>query len=293
VIVDGERLANSIQVTGQTVSDVDLRTILDAWNEATSRLQATHELLRAEVSRLTDELEVKNRELARRNRLADLGQMSSHVAHEVRNGLVPIRLYAGLLRRKTLDNLALTDLHHQMASGITALETVVNDLLQFAADRRPARRRLDATNILREVAEQLAPQCAAQGIVCEVGNDSAPCEADGDMLRRACLNLALNALDVMPQGGSLRLEAVAADDGCEVRICDSGPGISDDLRARIFEPFFTTKNTGTGLGLAIVSHIIELHGGGVAIEDNHPCGSVFRLIIPNITVGMQVHERAA
>src|SRR6187401_3791875 len=83
-----------------TLAELDLQTILQAWNSATERLQQTHELLRAEVKRLTDELEAKNRELARQNRLADLGQMASHVAHEVRNGLVPMKLYLDLLTRR-------------------------------------------------------------------------------------------------------------------------------------------------------------------------------------------------
>ncbi len=73
--------------------------MLEAWHEATDRLQQTHEVLQREVRRLSDELEVKNRELARKNRLADLGQMASHVAHEVRNSLVPFTLYLSLLRR--------------------------------------------------------------------------------------------------------------------------------------------------------------------------------------------------
>ena len=79
----------------------ELETILAAWHEATERLQRTHEALRGEVARLSDELEAKNRELARRNRLADLGQMASHVAHEVRNSLLPMKLYLSLLRRQT------------------------------------------------------------------------------------------------------------------------------------------------------------------------------------------------
>ncbi len=80
------------QPTMQTApcSDVELQVVLEAWHTATSRLQETHETLRHEVKRLTDELEIKNRELARKNRLADLGQMASHVAHELRNGLVPL-----------------------------------------------------------------------------------------------------------------------------------------------------------------------------------------------------------
>ena len=75
-----------------------LAALLSAWQTATDRLQQTHQILREEVKRLTDELEIKNRELARKNRLADLGQMAAHVAHEVRNSLVPMTLYLSLLR---------------------------------------------------------------------------------------------------------------------------------------------------------------------------------------------------
>src|SRR5919106_3007737 len=81
-----------------------LSVILEAWQTATTRLQQTHESLRAEVRRLTDELEIKNRELARKNRLADLGQIASHVAHEVRNNLVPVTLYMSLLRRRVSED---------------------------------------------------------------------------------------------------------------------------------------------------------------------------------------------
>src|SRR5271156_6739489 len=81
-------------------SSADLQTVLAAWHGATLRLEQTHAALRAEVGRLTDELEVKNLELARKNRLADLGQMASHIAHEVRNNLVPVSLYTSLLRRR-------------------------------------------------------------------------------------------------------------------------------------------------------------------------------------------------
>ena len=86
------------QISPQTVTD--LETVLAAWQDATTRLEQTHVALREEVRRLTDELEAKNRELARKNRLADLGQMASHVAHEVRNNLVPVTLYLSLLRRR-------------------------------------------------------------------------------------------------------------------------------------------------------------------------------------------------
>src|SRR5688500_3965798 len=85
-------------------ADSDLETVLAAWHSATLRLEQTHAALQAEVCRLTDELEVKNRELARKNRLADLGRIASHIAHEVRNSLVPVRLYVSLLERRLAED---------------------------------------------------------------------------------------------------------------------------------------------------------------------------------------------
>ena len=111
--------------------------MLAAWHDATLRLEQTHEALRGEVRRLTDELEVKNRELARKNRLADLGQMASHVAHEVRNNLVPVSLYLSLLRRRLSDDSGSLDMLDKIEAGFTALDATVNDLLHFTADRDP------------------------------------------------------------------------------------------------------------------------------------------------------------
>src|SRR5205823_2012750 len=100
--------------------------ILAAWHNATVRLEQTHEALRGEVRRLTAELEVKNRELARKNRLADLGQMASHVAHEVRNNLVPVSLYLSLLRRRIAEDRENTEVLDMVETGLRALDTMVN-----------------------------------------------------------------------------------------------------------------------------------------------------------------------
>src|SRR5690242_4171629 len=99
--------------------ELDLQTIFSAWNEATDRLQRTHEALRSEVRRLSDELEAKNLELARKNRLADLGQMASHVAHEVRNSLVPMKLYLSLLKRRIDDDRGSVDVLDKVMAGFT------------------------------------------------------------------------------------------------------------------------------------------------------------------------------
>ena len=268
--------------------DADLQTILAAWNEATDRLQRTHEALREEVRRLSDELEAKNRELARKNRLADLGQMASHVAHEVRNSLVPMKLYLSLLRRRIAGDRGSLDVLDKVTSGFTALEVTVGDLLHFSSQRDPDRRPVSVRRLLEEVRQSLAPQLEAQDIETDVDCPSElVAHADPDMLRRAVLNLVLNALDVLPDGGQLTLAAVKTPQGIEIEVADSGPGVSPTLLDRLFEPFFTTKSSGTGLGLAIVERIAAAHGGRAAVTNCPEGGAAFTLILPQIAPAME------
>ena len=261
--------------------NADLEAVLAAWHAATLRLEQTHGVLREEVRRLTDELEVKNRELARKNRLADLGQVASHVAHEVRNNLVPVTLYLSLLRRRISQDPASLEVLDKVAAGCGALDATVNDLLQFTSDRDPRLQTFFLRKLIEDVCASLAPQLSAQDIETDVDvPKELPVTADQEMLRRALLNLVLNALDAMPDGGTLTVTSVSTPRGLELEIADSGAGLSDDVRARAFEPFFTTKRGGTGLGLAIVYRIAEVHGGDVRAVNCPEGGAAFTLRIP-------------
>jgi signal transduction histidine kinase len=265
----------------QLDANADLQTVLAAWHGATLRLEQTHEALRQEVRRLTDELESKNRELARKNRLADLGQMASHVAHEVRNSLVPVTLYLSLLRRRLSEDPMSRELLDKLATGFTALDATVNDLLHFTAERDPQRRQFSIRQLVDEVLQSLAPQLEAQGIGVEI--DVPPkhqVSADRDMLRRCILNLSLNAIDAMSDGGELVVTSYSGPQGLELEIADSGPGLSDEVRRRMFEPFFSTKSSGTGLGLAIVCRIAEVHAGELTASNCPEGGAAFTLRIP-------------
>jgi signal transduction histidine kinase len=257
-----------------------LETVLAAWHTATVRLEQTHEALRAEVHRLTDELEEKNRELARKNRLSDLGQMAAHVAHEVRNKLVPVTLYLSLLRRRIQGDGdgAVLD---KIEAAFTDLEATVNDLLSFTTDRKPRVQRFSLAELVEAVCESLGPQLAAQRI--EVVTEFAPLRpitADRNMVHRAVLNLVLNALDAMPGGGTLTFRASESRRGVELAIADTGQGIDADARRRMFEPFYSTKAGGTGLGLAIVSRVAEVHGGEVFADSRPGQGATFTMRIP-------------
>ena len=268
---------------------VDLESVLEAWQTATQRLQQTHRTLSEEVRRLTDELEVKNRELARKNRLADLGQMASHVAHECRNSLMPIILYLSLLRRRLEHDGESIQIVEKIESGFTALEATVNDLLHFASDRDPDWCLFDVRSGVVELCDSLAPQLAAQGTELELQIEkSTKLEADKNMIRRTILNLVLNALDVMPNGGTLSIACQRTAGGVELTVADTGPGVSEEVHARLFEPFVTTKSEGTGLGLAIVERIAAVHGGEAACDNRADGGASFTLRIPN-----RVVEKAA
>ena len=268
-----------------SAKEVDLEAVLNAWHTATLRLERTHETLFAEVARLNNELEIKNRELARKNRLADLGQMASHVAHEVRNNLVPVSLYMSLLRRRLSDDSGSLDILAKIEAGFTALEATVSDLLSFTAHRQPQWQTFLVGDLVNEVCDSLEPQLEAQMI--DVDIDVPPntlLSADREMIRRAVLNLVLNAIDAMKDGGTLVITSYDSARGFELEIADSGPGLSDDVKRRAFEPFYSTKQNGTGLGLAIVYHVAEAHGGTVTAMNCPEGGAAFTIKIPRRTM---------
>lgn len=259
----------------------DLEAVLAAWHTATLRLERTHETLCGEVARLTKELELKNRELARKNRLADLGQMASHVAHEVRNNLVPVSLYLSLLRRRLSDDAGSLDILAKVEAGFTALDVTVNDLLNFTAHRNPQWQTFLVGDLVEEVCQSLEPQLDAQCI--DVDIDVPPntlLTADREMVRRALLNLILNSVDVMPEGGDLVITSYDGAQGFELEVADSGPGLSQEEQRRVFEPFYSTKQNGTGLGLAVVYHVAEAHGGTVTAANCPEGGAAFTIRFP-------------
>jgi len=287
VSMDKNPLAELVNSDGE----INLEKLLAAWQSAIERLQGTHETLRQQVQRLTDELETKNRELARKSRLADLGQMAAHVAHEVRNGLMPTTLYLSLLKRHLENDVEGRQIVEKIDAGFTALDATVNDLLHFTSDRDPATQWFSLGKLIEELCDSLRPQMAAQDIVAGIDIPKhALVFADQEMLRRAVLNLILNAIDVMPQGGELTITSWQGKNGFELEVADTGPGLPDDVQDHLFEPFFSTKSGGTGLGLTIASRIAEVHGGNITAMNCPDGGAAFTLRIPPQT---QTQEAAA
>lgn len=280
----------------QTTLDItqrerELAAIIEAYNQVTERLKSSHEQLGSEVRRLREELTLKSRQLRRRERLAALGEMAAGVAHEIRNPLGGIRLFASLLEKDLADKPESMQLAVKIGQGVRALETIVADILEFSRPCEPQPRRVLLSAVAAQALELCEGKAAGAGVRLEQDEqlDGVELATDGTMLGRALLNLALNAVDaaasakVSPAGETPMVRiGLGADTGERVcvTVSDTGPGIPADLMDRIFNPFFTTKDSGTGLGLAIVHQIAEALGGTIQAANRNGGGAVFTLSVP-------------
>jgi len=293
--------------------ELELGAIIDAYNRVTERLKHSHDTLTVEVRRLHEQLKQKDEELRRRERLAALGEMAAGMAHEIRNPLGGILLYAQMLENDTRDRPDACALAEHIAAACRKLDEIVADILAFA-DRCELRlQRVSVVDLVGEVVELLRSVWTTTG--CEVAvvkpHADIVVDADGAQLRRALLNVICNAVEAAGAGGhvGVALETCTDDGGFDaprglksaaretrgeapdsepdarqyvrVDVSDDGPGVPEQLRQRIFDPFFTTKDSGTGLGLAIVHRIVEMHGGRVTVGEAEVGGAKFSILLPS------------
>jgi signal transduction histidine kinase len=267
-----------------TPREFELAGIIDAYNRVTEKLKQSHETLTREVRRLRTQLREKDRELERRERLAALGEMAAGVAHEVRNPLGGILLYAQMLEKDLNGQNGPRRMAEQIASAARKLDEIVADILAFAGRCEPQCRPLRLRPVIEEVVQLLRPRWATAS--CTVDSHwNLPddiIEADATQLQRALLNLIANAIEAAGSSGRVSIHVGPDDDPdrpIRIRVSDNGPGVPPELRDRIFNPFFTTKDSGTGLGLAIVHRIVELHNGRIALAERDG-GATFVLSLP-------------
>lgn len=253
----------------------ELGRIIMAYSEVTDRLQQSHDQLTRTVDHLRGELSEKNRLLERKNRLAALGEMAAGMAHEIRNPLGGIQLYASLLAKDVEDRMESHQLVTKISSGVKRLESIVSQVLQFSGDIRIERTDCDLSEIVSNSIE-LAIHARRKGeaVKCDIiGPRQLPVCIDGNLIGQSILNLALNGIEAMEAGGTLRIEFFAPPSGSDAKqfhliLRDEGPGIPQAVLDRIFNPFFTTKDSGTGLGLSIVHRIVEAHDGTIFALNN-------------------------
>lgn len=260
----------------------ELKEMLDAYNEVTNRLHASHETLTGEVQRLRSELATANAALQRSKRLAALGEMAAGIAHEIRNPLGSISLYTGMLVEDLKDQPELLEQARKILTCVRGANGIVNDVLSFANEIKVRATLVEVEQLVIRALDTLKPVISTTGVEVQLDVESGlEIQCDIELMNQVLTNLMQNALQAMGDDGVLGIEARAEDGQCVIVISDTGPGIKEADIDRIFNPFFTTRHTGTGLGLAIVHRIIDAHGGTITVHnDSQQGGAVFTVLMP-------------
>jgi signal transduction histidine kinase len=218
------------------------------------------------------------------DRLATVGQLVAGVAHEINEPLGSILGFAQLALKggDAVDN-AVQDLNKIVASCLQARE-IVNKLKIFARQTPIDRRWVSVADVVAEAISFVRGRCASQGIelIQQSEGEVYNTEADPIQLKQVIVNLAVNAVQAMPDGGTLTVRTGANQDGLFIEVTDTGPGMTEDVLKQIFNPFFTTKDVGegTGLGLSVVHGIVNAHGGEIDVASVEGKGSKFTVHIP-------------
>jgi signal transduction histidine kinase len=214
-------------------------------------------------------------------RLAAVGRLSAGLAHEIRNPIAAMRLKAenamasrDVLRKDT----SLEAILQQIAR----LDALLRDLLEMTQARDPKFADVELPSFLQRTVEAHRELAAEKDLTLKIGtpelHNRLPC-FDPSQMQRALDNLILNAIQNTPAGGSVVVDAFQRDGNLLLRVADTGPGVSDEIRDRLFEPFATTRSDGTGLGLAIVREIARNHGGDVRLVTTGS-GATFEIEVP-------------
>jgi two-component system sensor histidine kinase FlrB len=211
-----------------------------------------------------------------------LVEMSALLAHEIRNPLGSLELFAGLLAESSLEGESRRWIEHVQA-GLRTLSSTVNNVLDLHNDPSPESARIDAGELLGWAYDFLMPLAHQARVEIQVINGLAgvPIHADRHLLEQVLLNLALNAFHFMPGGGWLSIRGVnRGPAGIEIEVRDTGPGIPEGDLPRIFEAGFSTRPGSSGLGLAVCRRILEQHGGKIAVESRPGYGASFTISLP-------------
>lgn len=211
-----------------------------------------------------------------RARLSSLGELSAGIAHELRNPLGVIAGYTKLLSKK-IDS-SLTPTVDAISREIIVMDRIISDFLSFAKPAELNISDIDLKTIIENCVTAVTGERGNIKLNLDI-NGLPVIKGDEVFLRQAFTNLIQNAVEAMPQGGKLTINASSKRDFLDVAISDTGHGIAENIMDKIFLPFFTTKENGTGLGLAIVHKIVVSHGGNIFVDSNDK-GTIFRIRFP-------------
>jgi two-component system sensor histidine kinase PilS (NtrC family) len=221
-------------------------------------------------------------EMKQAEKMATIGELSSNIAHEIRNPLASLKSSVEMLKEDTVQKDYKMKLMDIALIEMERLDRIIKDFLTYSRPTQPEFKKFDIHGLLDDIIELLTNIEQNKGRVRIEKNYNGMIEvsADPQKMRQVFWNLGLNALEAMPEGGDLIISTENMDDYMGITFKDSGSGIHDDDIEKIFFPFFTTKEHGTGLGLAIAYRIIEEHNGKIHVENNPDSGTTINILLP-------------
>jgi PAS domain S-box-containing protein len=228
-------------------------------------------------------------EMQQARTMAALGEMAATVAHEIRNPLSAMGMWATLLEREVAPESQSRNIVHKLLEGLSRLNRIVSNLLVYSRPVKPQLRPVSLQQLLSDMSDYVEVEVERQGHNIDVKKvwDPSPVSVlvDPEKLQQVIMNLSLNAIQAMPKGGVLTvcINGAPGDAGAgyaSFSIGDTGCGISQENLEKIWAPFFTTKSNGTGLGLAIVKKIVESHSGVIEVTSEIDTGTTVKVFLP-------------
>jgi signal transduction histidine kinase len=211
-----------------------------------------------------------------------MGEMASEIAHQIRNPLGGIELFASILAREVEGDPSLGPLVEHVISGVGQVNHLITNYLALASTTRPARKPVSLSLAAGEALGAAAAAMDQAGIAVEVkgGGLGAMVDADPQLLMQVFLNIILNAVEAMESGGKLTVRLKSGRRRAEAVFTDTGPGIAPERLDRIFNPFYTTKNKNLGLGLAVSHRIVDAHNGSIQVGGRPGRGAAVTVSLP-------------
>lgn len=239
-----------------------------------------------QLSQREQELQKKNKELFQSKKLAAIGTLASGVAHELNNPLNNIYLSTQILAREMGDACPsdVKEVVTDIRSQTLRVKGIVSDLLEFARGRKPEMKEVDLRDLIAKAYKHVGNLMNAEQVTFKLDSDQERVVVAGDpeQIERVFINLFTNAVDAMAGRGDLAVKLSDGAEEVEIRVSDTGTGMSAETVEKIFEPFYTTKDKGTGLGLAIVFKIINKHNGRINIKSEPGKGTTFIVSLPKV-----------
>ena len=245
--------------------------------------------LAASFNHMTQQLAEQRERLVQSERVAAWRELARRLAHELKNPLFPLQLTVeNLTKARKLSPEEFDEIFHESTATLMAeianLKNIIARFSDFSKMPKPQLEVVDVTELLGKVAALYEPVLAQHqppiALQCATGDGHLRVAADPELLHRALSNLVLNAMDAMPQGGTVTIGARRNDEAVEITIADTGTGMTAEECERLFTPYYTTKQHGTGLGLAIVQSVVSDHGGTIRVESKPGSGTSFVIDLP-------------